>query len=136
MFRCYNKDCRQQSSGFRLTGQRINIKFVDKDNFEIIDHKTVMDKEVFKNKHYNHKMKCKACGSADKVKYFLRAYESPMLLFDTDNLCSCGGEIWKDIESVKTGELPDNAEWEGSQRKVSVKIRSITRCDRCNKEFD
>ena len=136
MFRCCNEDCRQQSSGFKLTGQRINIKFIDKDNFEIISHKQPMDKELFVSEHYNHKMQCNLCGHKDKVKYFMKAYESPMLLFDTDNLCVCGGEIWKDIESVKTDELPNNAEWEGSQRRVSVKIRSINRCERCNKEFD
>lgn len=135
MLRCCNPECRQQSEGFKMSGQGVNAKFIDKDTFKLIKAKKELTEDI--NYFSRYRMVCNKCGTKAKTKEFISAYNSPMLIFNTDNLCTCGGEIWNDIEQVQDSVLSNpNVEWEGSQRKVSTKIRTVVRCDRCNKEYE
>ena len=85
------------------------------------------------NEFPNYTMTCKSCNSRHKVKEFMEAYAEPMKLFDTNNLCDCGGEVWQDVEYIKP-ETTDGEEFSGDQRKVAMKVRNVLRCDKCKKE--
>lgn len=92
--------------------------------------KSSKDMNDIQYKHYT--MSCSACGHKDKVSNFKEAFYNPIDLFDTDNLCDCGGEVWQDIEVKKT-DIPDDMEFVGDQRSVSGQVITSMRCDSCKK---
>lgn len=150
MFRCSNPNCRQHNKGFILLGDKVSTegmgffkklmtKWRDvREEIDIIykdgNLQCTVDKDI--DIYNDNKMICKECGHKDTVNVFMKAYENPMSMFDTENLCECGGEIWNDFETVKLEDEPQPDWVEGqSQRKVKMAVKTTTRCEKCNKEY-
>lgn len=161
MLRCCNNECRQSNKSFTVIGDRIKVDgffrkilvkirderdkyhvYYDKDEYYF---KVTKVGEIFTAKFTNREFKeifgkfniiCNECGHKDTVAMFVKAYENPMSVFDTENLCECGGEIWTDFETVKSEDV-EQEDWNDDdyQRPVKVSVRSIVRCERCNKEY-
>ena len=131
MFRC--PECRTRKEFYiRKLGYKYIVNqstdFCSKD--AIVKTKTSLD---FK-KHQNSTMQCKACEHKDTVSSFANAYANPMLYFDAENLCDCGGEVWIDVEVEKPIIDESVAEFDGDQRSVHTRVRNVTRCEKCGKE--
>ena len=160
MFRCCNDNCRQRDKGFTILGDRVSTDgmsffkkiitkwrdvrkeidvIYDNGDYKIVEDGVILDiseKDIRKVYGAN-KMVCKRCNHKAEVYSYTLAFKKPMMVFDTENLCECGGEIWTDFETVKeeSPETESEAWSDGDyQRKVKVSVKSTVRCERCNKE--
>lgn len=130
--RCTNKHCRQGMDFFAITKIKETKKL-----FGLIKtieiHKVELDLDDMEE-YRDFLIECPECGSRMSYEDAVDAMENPMKHFDTDRLCSCGGEIWNDIEYTKPEEPEeDKEEFSGYQRKVKAgQIRSVFRCERCD----
>lgn len=162
MLRCSNNECRQKSkNSFTVIGDRIKVdgffrKLLvrirdERDKYNVIyDNEEYYFKvtkvgETFTIKLTNKEFKnifgrfdivCDECGHKDTVAMFIKAYENPMSVFDTENLCDCGGEIWTDFEAVKSeDQVKEDWQDDDYQRKVKMSVKTVVRCERCGKEY-
>lgn len=130
MLRCTNSECRScLEFNIQASGDRWKYNEETKQLEKVKAGKRTKDLEDVKS----YQAKCMICGHKDLVKKMIDAYENPMKYFDTQNLCTCGGEIWRDVEAkkdttMKQVEFEDN----DSQRKVAMKITVTTRCEKCD----
>lgn len=129
MYRCPNPKCRSMND---VRVRKLGYKqFVLTDN----DHNEVKTSDIEPGEQYDHyTAQCWVCGKKDKIKQFKEAYAEPMDYFDTNNLCTCGGEIWNDIEIIKNSN-DTKEDFVGDQRSVAMKVKSCFKCDRCDKVY-
>lgn len=131
MLRCTNEKCRaSQEFNIQALGDRYKVENGSLTKVKA-GKRTKPIEEV-----YSYQAKCMTCGHKDLVKKMVDAYNNPMKYFDTDNLCDCGGEVWKDFAVIKNNKLSDEEnEFVGDQRRVSINVKESVECDRCGKTF-
>lgn len=141
MLRCPSKKCRQAMK-FRIYKTKERI-YVDGDEVTIKDSKENVLLEGEEAKKYikslygkQLKVYCYECHKGQLIEMCIEAHKDPMKFFDTDNLCKCGGEVWNDFAVEKNkSEKEQEQEWEGSQRKISMKVTNTLRCEKCGQTF-
>lgn len=131
MFRCTNPECRSAKS-FKVTRAGYKYELVDGKAVETIG--ATQRGNIIKE-YWHWKMTCNTCGHKDRVENMHDCFKDPMKHFDTGNLCSCGGEIWQDIEVVKPQINTENSGGFDGQRQVSMSTRVTVRCERCKQLF-
>lgn len=45
---------------------------------------------------WNEEVTCKECSTANDIQDWVTAFEDPLMFFDMEQLCHCGGELWMD----------------------------------------
>lgn len=134
MYRCPNSECRSRRA-FSVNKIGYKCTVVVDSNLQSHTYTEKLGKSGKRPEEVlNYKMKCCTCNHTATVKEFIEAYHNPMKLFDTSNLCDCGGEIWQDIVYVKP-EIELAEEFAGDQRRVSQHIKNVLKCDKCGKEY-
>lgn len=56
---------------------------------------------------------CPECNEANDFANWARAFKEPLVFFETENLCHCGGELWMDqIPGTRNyGFVCDDCNW-------------------------
>lgn len=137
MFRCPTYDCRQKKE-FIIPSTEEVLTLIDGEYY--ISPQGSSSDSVKANKEYldeiikdGEKVRCAECKVVYSAHTLVDAYNKPMAVFGTTNLCDCGGEIWEDFEVVENEQ--SSGEWSGDQRKASSPVVSGLKCEKCHKTF-